>query len=62
MPGRAYLSRIPSWESNLSFLKPDQFARVGGAKIYGVNTSLCSKFVSLSPYVSHLQGDWKVSS
>jgi len=41
MPGRAYLSRIPSWESNLSFLKPDQFARVGGAKIYGVNTSLC---------------------
>ena len=40
MPGRAYLSRVPSWENNLTILKPEQFARVGGAKIYGVNTSL----------------------
>ena len=29
------------WENNLSLLKPEQFARVGGAKIYGVQTSLC---------------------
>lgn len=41
MPGRAYLLRIPSWENNLSQLTPQQFARVGGAKIYGVNTCLC---------------------
>eukprot|EP00581_Thalassiosira_minuscula_P028419 CAMPEP_0183759960 /NCGR_PEP_ID=MMETSP0739-20130205/7428_1 /TAXON_ID=385413 /ORGANISM="Thalassiosira miniscula, Strain CCMP1093" /LENGTH=903 /DNA_ID=CAMNT_0025997831 /DNA_START=469 /DNA_END=3180 /DNA_ORIENTATION=+ len=41
MPGRVFLSRIPSWENNLSLLKPEQFARVGGAKIYGVNTALC---------------------
>eukprot|EP00584_Thalassiosira_punctigera_P001286 CAMPEP_0172527674 /NCGR_PEP_ID=MMETSP1067-20121228/2308_1 /TAXON_ID=265564 ORGANISM="Thalassiosira punctigera, Strain Tpunct2005C2" /NCGR_SAMPLE_ID=MMETSP1067 /ASSEMBLY_ACC=CAM_ASM_000444 /LENGTH=152 /DNA_ID=CAMNT_0013311463 /DNA_START=358 /DNA_END=813 /DNA_ORIENTATION=- len=41
MPGRVFLSKIPSWENNLSLRKPEQFARVGGAKIYGVNTSLC---------------------
>lgn len=41
MPGRVFVSRIPSWENNLSQMKTDQFARVGGAKIYGVNTSLC---------------------
>eukprot|EP00580_Thalassiosira_gravida_P005223 CAMPEP_0201653970 /NCGR_PEP_ID=MMETSP0493-20130528/45257_1 /ASSEMBLY_ACC=CAM_ASM_000838 /TAXON_ID=420259 /ORGANISM="Thalassiosira gravida, Strain GMp14c1" /LENGTH=990 /DNA_ID=CAMNT_0048130519 /DNA_START=283 /DNA_END=3255 /DNA_ORIENTATION=- len=41
LPGRVYLSRIPSWENNLTALSPDQCARVGGAKIYGVNTSLC---------------------
>jgi len=41
MPGRVFLSRIPSWENNLSLKKPEQFARVGGAKIYGVNTVLC---------------------
>jgi len=41
MPGRAYLSRVPSWENNLTILKPEQFARVAEAKIYGVNTSLC---------------------
>ena len=41
LPGRTYLSRLPVWENNLSLLKPEQFARVGGAKIYGVQTSLC---------------------
>ena len=41
MPGRVFLSKIPSWENNLSLRKPEQFARVGGAKIYGVNASLC---------------------
>jgi len=41
MPGRVYLSRVPCWENNLSLLKPDKFARSGGASIYGVNTALC---------------------
>lgn len=41
LPGRVYLSRIPSWEKNLCLLKPEQFARVGGAKVYGLNTCLC---------------------
>ncbi|KAL7554462.1 hypothetical protein ACHAWF_019025 [Thalassiosira exigua] len=40
LPGRVYLSRIPCWENNLSLLRPEHFARVGGAKIYGVNTCL----------------------
>ena len=39
-PGRVYLSGQPSWEANVSQAKPEQFARVGGAKIYGVNTVL----------------------
>ena len=35
-----YNSRLPFWQSNLSKLEVEQFARVGGASIYGVNTAL----------------------
>lgn len=40
LPGRVYSSRKPFWQSNLSKLDVDQFARVGGAAIYGVETAL----------------------
>eukprot|EP00970_Alexandrium_tamarense_P011395 scaffold2480_cov205-Alexandrium_tamarense.AAC.18 len=40
MPGRVFQSGQPSWESNVTQAKPDQFSRVGGAKVYGVNTVL----------------------
>lgn len=47
MPGRVYLSRAPLWENNLGLLNQDRFARVGGAKIYGVNTVLCGELWKL---------------
>jgi len=39
-PGRVYLSGQPSWETNVGQASPSQFARVGGARTYGVNTCL----------------------
>jgi len=39
LPGRVYNSRRPHWQSGLSSLGVEQFARVGGASIYGVNTA-----------------------
>ncbi|KAL7497599.1 hypothetical protein ACHAWT_005902 [Skeletonema menzelii] len=40
LPGRVYISCRPLWQSGLSSLGVEQFARVGGASIYGVNTAL----------------------
>ena len=34
-----YNSRLPLWQSGLSSLGVEQFARVGGAAIYGINTA-----------------------
>ncbi len=39
MPGRVYNTCRPYWQSGLSSLGVEQFARVGGASIYGVNTA-----------------------
>ncbi|KAL7484055.1 hypothetical protein ACHAW6_009765, partial [Cyclotella cf. meneghiniana] len=40
MPGRVFLSGMPSWENNLCEAKPEHFSRAGGAKVYGVKTAL----------------------
>ncbi len=39
MPGRVYSTCRSYWQSGLSSLGVEQFARVGGASIYGVNTA-----------------------
>lgn len=42
LPGKVYLSRIhPLWEGNLGLQSKETFARVGGARVYGVNTCVC---------------------
>jgi hypothetical protein len=40
MPGRVFLSGMPSWENNLCESKLEHFSRAGGAKVYGVKTAL----------------------
>ncbi|KAL3805872.1 hypothetical protein HJC23_007833 [Cyclotella cryptica] len=40
MPGRVFLSGMPSWENNLCEAKPEYFSRAGGAKVYGVKTAV----------------------
>ena len=42
LPGKVYLSRIrPLWEGSLGLQSKETFARVGGARVYGVNTCVC---------------------
>lgn len=39
LPGRVYMSGRSSWQLSLSDVHPSIFARVGGAKIYGLKTA-----------------------
>jgi hypothetical protein len=40
LPGRVYASGEPSWECQINEADPKAFARVGGAKVYGIKTGL----------------------
>ena len=40
LPGQVFLHDRPIWMNKLNQAKPEQFCRVGGAKIYGVSTAV----------------------
>lgn len=46
--GRVFLSRAPLWENDLTSQSSHQFARLGGARIFGVNTAFFGEFMLLS--------------
>ena len=40
LPGQVFLNNRPIWMNKLNQAKPEQFCRVGGAKVYGVSTAV----------------------
>ena len=40
LPGSVFTANQPMWMGKLNQAKPEQFSRVGGAKVYGVNTAV----------------------
>jgi hypothetical protein len=44
LPGRVYKSGESSWQPSLSNVHPSVFARVGGAKVYGLKTAAAIPF------------------
>lgn len=40
LPGKVFISNQPKWMNKVHHAKPEEFRRVGGAKVYGVRTAV----------------------
>ncbi|KAL3778175.1 hypothetical protein ACHAWO_000548 [Cyclotella atomus] len=40
LPGKVFVSNQPTWMNKLHDANPEEFSRVGGAKVYGVSTAV----------------------